>query len=87
MRIAAAHNEDTHRRLAIYSVVDSLQPMIEPALLEGEKINRRIRAELGLARIAARATSMCPRSHNEALQALFIFRQRNKVHVGDLCAP
>src|SRR5436305_6580995 len=62
--IATSHHKDANRRLAIYAILNSFQPTIEPALLESQKINRRIRTELSFPGVATRATTVSPRSHN-----------------------
>ena len=49
VRIAAAHHIDADRRLAVHAVVDSLQPMVEPAQMKRPEIERRVFGELRLA--------------------------------------
>src|SRR5207247_9805425 len=49
VRVAAAHDEDADGRLAVHAVVDPLQPVVEPAPMEGLEIKAGVRSELRLA--------------------------------------
>src|SRR2546429_344219 len=68
--VTAAHDIDAHRCLAVDAVVDTLQPMIEPALLEGVEIDGRVGRELRIARVARVRAAMGPGSDNQPLRAL-----------------
>src|SRR5439155_16844293 len=58
VRVAAAHHKDANGRVAIHAVVETLEPVIEPAELEGGEIERRLRPELRLAGVAERLAAV-----------------------------
>ena len=61
VRIAAAHDIDTNGRLAVHSVVDAFQPMVEPAQVEGPEIERGVFGELRFAGEVAVLRAVNPR--------------------------
>src|SRR4051794_16898620 len=85
--VATAHHVNTNGRFAIYSVLDSLEPVIEPSQMESPKIQCRIFCELCLAGVIAILRAVNPRSDNQSLQVLLCFSQLNKIDISDLCAP
>ncbi len=87
VRVAAAHHEDTHRRLAVHAVLEALQPAIEPPQTKRVHVQGRRRTELGDPEKLWSLAAMRPRTDNQPLQALLRFRQLDIVEVRDLCAP
>src|SRR5579862_9581353 len=72
VRIAAAHHVDVYGRLALDAVVDALQPVVEPTLLECLEIDGRIGRELRLSGEVGFRTTVSPRANDEALQAVLV---------------
>src|SRR5439155_9860565 len=68
---AAPHDENPHRRFAVDTVVEPLDPAIEPATSQFEEIlgeiliDRRGRSEINLTRVTQRAIAMRPRAENQ----------------------
>jgi len=87
MAIAAAHDKDADRWLAIHSIADVLEPVIEPALFESIEVNGRIRTKLRLSGVAPGASAMRPRPHDEPLQTFLRLPQRDVIQVRNLRAP
>src|SRR5215469_7384344 len=87
VRIATAHHKNPHRRLAIYPIVNSLQPMIEPAQLKLVEIDCRLCSELRFACVAASSPSVRPRPHDQSLHTLLVLTQRDVIEVGHLRSP
>src|SRR6516225_5361152 len=70
VRVPSAHHVDPHRRLAVDTVVDALEPPIEPAQLEGVEIDGGIGRELRVPRVAETRAAVGPGAYDESLQAL-----------------
>src|SRR5262249_11422400 len=87
VRISTAHHKNPDRRLAIYPIVDPLQPMIEPAQLKLVEIDRCLGSELRFAGVAASSSSMRPRPHDQPLHTLLVLAQRDVIEVRHLRPP
>jgi len=87
VRVAATHHIDADRRFAVHTVVDSFEPVIEPAQMKRRQIERRVAGELSLAGIGDVFGAVDPGADDQALEALFGFPQFDKIEVGNRCAP
>ena len=85
--VASAHHIDPHGRLAIHSVVDAFQPVIEPAQLKLREIERGILGKLRFAGVVQALRTMDPGADDESLKALLGFRRCWKIQIGDRRAP
>src|SRR2546423_12295952 len=65
VRVAVTHDKDADGRLTVDTVVNSLEPAVEPAQMKGLEIERRVRPELCLARVAVRLAAVRPRPHDQ----------------------
>src|SRR2546425_6816831 len=64
--VASTHDEDADRRFAINTVLDALQPRIEPALPECIEIESSLGSKLPFPRKTFRLASVSPRAHDES---------------------
>jgi len=87
VRVPSAHHVDPHRRLAVDTVVDALEPPIEPAQLEGVEIDGGIGRELRVPRVAETRAAVGPGAYDESLQALLVRAEPGEVQVRDLQRP
>jgi len=85
--VASAHDVDEYGRLAIHSVVNALQPMIEPAQVKGGEIERRVVGELCLPGVTEILTAVDPWADDQALETLLGPAQLDEIYVGDLRSP
>src|SRR5215470_7639099 len=67
MGVAAAHDIHADRRLAIDTIVDSFQPMIEPVLAPRIEVEGRIVGELCFTREASCLPAVGPRTDDQPL--------------------
>src|SRR5439155_17140694 len=79
VRVAVSHDEDADGRLTVDTVVNSLQPAVEPAPMEGLEIERPVRPELRLARVAVRLATVRPRPYDQTDRPLFALRERDGI--------
>src|SRR6516164_10129404 len=87
MPVTATHNENADWRLTVHTVIDPLQPPVEPTQMEGGKIQRRFGTELRLAGMGQGLTSVSPGPHNQPDGSFLGLAERNVVQVGSLQIP
>src|SRR3954447_85842 len=67
--VSTAHHIDPDRRLPIYAVIDSLQPVIEPSCPPRIHGECGVGCELCVAGKGTALSPVCPRADNQSLQA------------------
>src|SRR6516164_8014193 len=85
--ISSAHHIDSHRRLTVHSIVNSLEPVIEPSQMKAYKIKRCIVGELSFAGVADILPAVDPWSNDEPLQTFLVLAQLVEIYIPYLCAP
>src|SRR3989449_2872246 len=85
--VAATHDEDADRRSAINTVLDALQPAIEPALPEWIEIESSLGSKLRFPGKTLRLASVSPRAHDESNRPFLGLRKLHVVQVGGLEPP
>src|SRR5690242_2171570 len=87
MAVTATHHVDANGRLAIHSVIDSLQPMIEPPQIERPQVQRGILRKLCFTCVIPVLRTVNPWPDDQPLHALLRLSQFDEVDVCDLRTP
>ena len=71
---ASTHHEDTHWGIALRPIVDTFQPMVEPAQAESRQMDHRCGPELRLTGIGIALAAVHPRADDELVRTLLGLR-------------